>query len=61
MDDDVRLPGYRREQLAQAAYEEGVEIPDALIAQLEGRAQTSVPAHPTNLTRLDTPSKKAHS
>ncbi|MBB5413053.1 (2R)-3-sulfolactate dehydrogenase (NADP+) [Paraburkholderia sp. HC6.4b] len=38
MDDDVRLPGYRREQLAQAAYEEGVEIPDALIAQLEGRA-----------------------
>ncbi|MGF6374664.1 LDH2 family malate/lactate/ureidoglycolate dehydrogenase [Paraburkholderia sp. RAU6.4a] len=38
MDDDVHLPGYRREQLAQAAYEEGVEIPDALIAQLEGRA-----------------------
>ncbi|MBB5467438.1 LDH2 family malate/lactate/ureidoglycolate dehydrogenase [Paraburkholderia sp. CI2] len=38
MDDDVRLPGYRREQLAQAVDEEGVEIPDALIAQLEGRA-----------------------
>ncbi|MBB5445668.1 MULTISPECIES: Ldh family oxidoreductase [unclassified Paraburkholderia] len=38
MDDDVRLPGYRREQLAQAAYAEGVDIPDALIAQLECRA-----------------------
>ncbi|HEY2022667.1 Ldh family oxidoreductase [Paraburkholderia sp.] len=35
MDDDVRLPGSRREQLAQAAQTDGVEIPDALIAQLE--------------------------
>jgi (2R)-3-sulfolactate dehydrogenase (NADP+) len=34
-DDEVRLPGYRREQLAQAAHSDGVEIPDALIAQLE--------------------------
>ncbi|NML34148.1 Ldh family oxidoreductase [Paraburkholderia antibiotica] len=37
LDDDVRLPGYRRERLAEAARQEGVEIPDALIAQLEGR------------------------
>ncbi|WP_233835272.1 Ldh family oxidoreductase [Paraburkholderia sp. ZP32-5] len=36
MDDDVRLPGYRRDHLAQMAGKEGVEIPDALIAQLEG-------------------------
>lgn len=33
-DDDVRLPGHRRERLAEAADSEGVEIPDALIAQL---------------------------
>jgi (2R)-3-sulfolactate dehydrogenase (NADP+) len=36
-DDDVRLPGYRRESLARTAQQEGVEIPDALIAQLSGR------------------------
>jgi (2R)-3-sulfolactate dehydrogenase (NADP+) len=36
-DDDVRLPGYRREGLARTAYEQGVEIPDALIAQLRAR------------------------
>jgi len=36
MDDDVRLPGYRREHLAQTAGKDGVEIPDALLAQLEG-------------------------
>jgi (2R)-3-sulfolactate dehydrogenase (NADP+) len=35
MDDDVRLPGYRRERLAEASEQEGVEIPDALIAQLK--------------------------
>ncbi|HZZ09829.1 MAG TPA: Ldh family oxidoreductase [Paraburkholderia sp.] len=34
-DDDVRLPGTRRERLADAAQQEGVEIPDALIAQLK--------------------------
>jgi (2R)-3-sulfolactate dehydrogenase (NADP+) len=33
-DDDVRLPGHRRERLAETADSEGVEIPDALIAQL---------------------------
>ncbi|OLL28787.1 sulfolactate dehydrogenase [Burkholderia sp. SRS-W-2-2016] len=37
LDDDVRLPGDRRERLAAAADQEGVEIPDALIAQLQGR------------------------
>jgi (2R)-3-sulfolactate dehydrogenase (NADP+) len=36
-DDDVRLPGYRRESLAQTARNEGVEIADALIAQLQAR------------------------
>ncbi|SMG59132.1 Ldh family oxidoreductase [Paraburkholderia susongensis] len=36
LDDDVRLPGYRRERLAATASDEGVEIPDALVAQLEG-------------------------
>ncbi|MGF6817353.1 (2R)-3-sulfolactate dehydrogenase (NADP+) [Paraburkholderia atlantica] len=61
MDDDVRLPGYRREQLAQAAYEDGVDIPDALIAQLEGCARTSVPAYATSPTQLDTGTKEAHS
>lgn len=36
-DDDVRLPGSRREQLADAARKEGVDIPDALIGQLKGQ------------------------
>jgi (2R)-3-sulfolactate dehydrogenase (NADP+) len=36
-DEDVRLPGYRRESLARTARNEGVEIPDALIAQLQAR------------------------
>jgi (2R)-3-sulfolactate dehydrogenase (NADP+) len=36
MDDDVRLPGERRERLADAARRDGVEISDALIAELEG-------------------------
>lgn len=34
-DEDVRLPGYRREQLADAVQKEGVDIPDALIGQLK--------------------------
>ena len=38
VDDDVRLPGDRRERLADTAQKDGVEIPDALIAQLEGRS-----------------------
>ncbi|MGY6258635.1 Ldh family oxidoreductase [Paraburkholderia caledonica] len=36
-DDDVRLPGSRREQLADAARKESVDIPDALIGQLKGQ------------------------
>ncbi len=43
MDDDVRLPGYRRERIAEASEQEGIDIPDALIdipdaliAQLKG-------------------------
>ena len=36
-DDEVRLPGYRREHLAQTAQTEGIEIPDTLLAQLQGR------------------------
>ena len=35
-DDDVRLPGHRRERLADTAQKEGVEIPDALSLQLKG-------------------------
>jgi len=35
MDDDVRLPGHRRERLAEASQQGGVDIPDALIAQLK--------------------------
>jgi len=38
-DDDVRLPGARRLGLAEAAARDGVEIPDALAAQLERLAQ----------------------
>jgi (2R)-3-sulfolactate dehydrogenase (NADP+) len=33
-DDDVRLPGARRERLADTAASEGVDVPDALVAQL---------------------------
>ena len=36
MDDDVRLPGYRRERIAEASEQEGIDIPDTLIAQLKG-------------------------
>jgi (2R)-3-sulfolactate dehydrogenase (NADP+) len=36
LDDDVRLPGYRRERLADVSEQEGVDIPDTLIAQLKG-------------------------
>ncbi|HEV7832273.1 MAG TPA: hypothetical protein VGP09_02615 [Caballeronia sp.] len=32
-DDDIRLPGYRRERLADASEQEGVHIPDTLTAQ----------------------------
>lgn len=34
-DPDVRLPGQRREALARKAAAEGIEVPDALIKQLE--------------------------
>jgi (2R)-3-sulfolactate dehydrogenase (NADP+) len=37
-DDGVRIPGARRNQLATAAIEDGVDIPDALIKQLRGLA-----------------------
>jgi (2R)-3-sulfolactate dehydrogenase (NADP+) len=37
LDDAVRLPGNRRERLAERAQQEGVEIPDTLITQLKGR------------------------
>jgi (2R)-3-sulfolactate dehydrogenase (NADP+) len=35
MDDDVRLPGYRRAAIAENAQRDGVEIADALMADLE--------------------------
>jgi len=35
LDDDVRLPGYRRERLAEASEQQGVDVPDTLIAQLK--------------------------
>jgi (2R)-3-sulfolactate dehydrogenase (NADP+) len=34
-EDGVRLPGYRRSAIADAAQRDGVEIPDALIADLQ--------------------------
>jgi (2R)-3-sulfolactate dehydrogenase (NADP+) len=34
-DTDVRLPGQRRRGLAQTATRDGIEIPDALLAQLQ--------------------------
>lgn len=39
VDPDVRLPGQRREALARKAAAEGIEVPDALIKQLEELAQ----------------------
>ncbi|GAB3465304.1 Ldh family oxidoreductase [Massilia terrae] len=39
VDPDVRLPGQRREALARKAEAEGIEVPDALIKQLEELAQ----------------------
>ena len=33
-DDGVRVPGYRRDALAATAQAQGVEIPEALLAQL---------------------------
>lgn len=33
-DPEVRVPGYRRDELATRAQQEGIEIPDALIKQL---------------------------
>lgn len=38
-DSEVRLPGYRRVALAEHANREGVELPAALLAQLEAMAQ----------------------
>jgi len=37
-DHDVRLPGQRRADLANAAARDGIEIPDALLAQLQALA-----------------------
>ena len=38
-DDDVRLPGQRRESLADAAARDGIEIPEALLRQLDALAK----------------------
>jgi (2R)-3-sulfolactate dehydrogenase (NADP+) len=38
-DPDVRLPGQRREALAKAAHENGIEVPEALVKQLEDLAR----------------------
>lgn len=35
-DPEVRIPGYRRLEMMQVAEAEGVELPDALLSQLEG-------------------------
>jgi (2R)-3-sulfolactate dehydrogenase (NADP+) len=37
-DSDVRLPGQRRNDLSDAAARDGIEIPDALLAQLQALA-----------------------
>ncbi|GAB3432303.1 Ldh family oxidoreductase [Massilia solisilvae] len=39
VDPDVRLPGQRREALAQKAQAEGIEVPQALIDQLQALAR----------------------
>jgi (2R)-3-sulfolactate dehydrogenase (NADP+) len=39
VDPEVRLPGQRREALARKAEAEGIEVPDALIKQLEDLAR----------------------
>jgi (2R)-3-sulfolactate dehydrogenase (NADP+) len=39
LDTDVRLPGQRRIALAERAAAEGIEVPDALVAQLEALAR----------------------
>lgn len=39
VDPDVRLPGQRREALAQKAQAEGIEVPQALIDQLQALAK----------------------
>jgi (2R)-3-sulfolactate dehydrogenase (NADP+) len=47
-DPGVRLPGSRRATLAARAAAEGVEVPDALFAQLRALAEVAPPvAHPT--------------
>jgi (2R)-3-sulfolactate dehydrogenase (NADP+) len=38
-DPDVRLPGQRREKLANAAQDNGIEVPEALVKQLEELAR----------------------
>ena len=40
IDPDVRLPGQRREALAQKAEADGVDVPDALVQQLEELARS---------------------
>jgi len=40
-DEGVRLPGARRTALEHAARAEGVDVPDALLAQIRGLAQTA--------------------
>ena len=40
-DEGVRLPGARRDALAATAAKEGIEIPDALAAQLKELAKAS--------------------
>jgi (2R)-3-sulfolactate dehydrogenase (NADP+) len=39
VDEDVRLPGSRREALAAHAADEGIAVPDTLLAQLEALAR----------------------
>jgi (2R)-3-sulfolactate dehydrogenase (NADP+) len=38
-DPEVRLPGQRREALAKAAHDNGIEVPEALVKQLEELAR----------------------
>ena len=40
IDPDVRLPGQRREALAQKAEADGIDVPDALVQQLEELARS---------------------
>jgi (2R)-3-sulfolactate dehydrogenase (NADP+) len=52
-DEGVRLPGARRDALAQRAAREGIDVPEAMAAQLQALAGVSVPADPRSPRATD--------